>query len=281
MMQMYWPRGRAPSSWNAPTGRKTALGDALSKAGLTAPEKESSDLAGGDTLSDELERRWFPGVSRVEQAHSRRVVKSAATKASSLAALRVAMDRLDSRSGGEEQAIAALHSLYCPPWELALQQWMEAVAPAGRSYARPSRRGADRTDVALAGRKREGWTLHILLDTSGSMSSEFSRVLGAIASFCEGANVSEVHILQCDQEVTRDEFLAPEELSMFTIAGFGGSDMSPGLRCLAEDPEVEVAMVITDGCIDYPAEPMPYHVLWALTDEHETFSPPYGQILRT
>jgi predicted metal-dependent peptidase len=135
--------------------------------------------------------------------------------------------------------------------------------------------------VTLPGRKREGWTLHILLDTSGSMSSEFSRALGAIASFCEGANVSEVHILQCDQDVTRDEFLAPEELSMFTIAGFGGSDVSPGLRRLAEDPEVEVAMVITDGYIEYPVEPLPYHVLWALTDEHETFSPPYGQILRT
>jgi len=135
--------------------------------------------------------------------------------------------------------------------------------------------------VTLAGRKREGWTLHILLDTSGSMSSEFSRVLGAVASFCEGASVSEVRILQCDQEVMRDEFLAPEELSMFTIAGFRGSDMSPGLLRLAEDPEVEVAMVITEGYIEYPAEPMPYHVLWALTSEHETFSPPYGQILRT
>jgi hypothetical protein len=46
-------------------------------------------------------------------------------------------------------------------------------------------------------------------------------------------------------------------LSTFTIAGFGGNDMSPGLLRLAEDPEVEVAMVITDGCVDYPAEPVP------------------------
>src|SRR5260221_13579697 len=113
------------------------------------------------------------------------------------------------------------------------------------------------------------------------MSGEFSRGLGAIASLCEGANVREVHILQCDQDVTRDEFLAPEELSMFTIAGFGGSDMSPGLRGLAEDPEGDVAMVITDGCIDYPAEPMPYHVVWSLPAQHEAFSRPYGQILRT
>src|SRR3989442_11988745 len=106
---------------------------------------------------------------------------------------------------------------------------MESAMPADRSYARASRRGADRTDVALPGRKREGWTLHIVLDTSGSMSSEFPRILGAIASFCEGVNVEEVHILQCDVDVTRDELISPQALSSFTVAGFGGSDMSPGL----------------------------------------------------
>src|SRR5258708_26979634 len=65
MLQIYWPRGYVPSAWNAPVGRKTALGDALSKAGLTAPEQESSDLAGGDPLSDVPGRPWFPFVVRV------------------------------------------------------------------------------------------------------------------------------------------------------------------------------------------------------------------------
>jgi len=33
-------------------------------------------------------------------------------------------------AGGQENEVAALRGLYRPPWELALQRWLEAVAPA-------------------------------------------------------------------------------------------------------------------------------------------------------
>ena len=42
-----------------------------------------------------------------------------------------------------------------------------------------------------------------------------------------------VPILQCDIEVTRDEWLEPAQLTEFQVAGFGGSDMSPALNRLA------------------------------------------------
>src|SRR5262249_26163224 len=156
----------------------------------------------------------------------------------------------------------ALRSFYHPPWEAVLQQWLEAIAPGPRTYLRPSRRGADRTDVVLPGRKREGWTLHIVLDTSGSLGEELPRLLGWIAAFCEAVNVGTVHLLQCDVRVTVDEFVTPEELFHYRIAGYGGSDMSPALLRLGEDPEVEAALVLTDGYIDYPADPPPYRILW-------------------
>ena len=81
-----------------------------------------------------------------------------------------------------------------------------ALAGVGRrrataAYARPSRRGADRTDVVLPGRKREGWTLNIVLDTSGSMADEMPRALGAIADFCEAVGVDQVRLVQCDTAV--------------------------------------------------------------------------------
>ena len=99
----------------------------------------------------------------------------------------------------------------------------------GRPHLREgvAARGQRDDGVVLCGRLREGWTLHIVLDTSGSMVSMLPKVLGAIASFCEGAGVSEVHILQCDVEVTRDEWLEPAQLAEYNVAGFGGSDMSP------------------------------------------------------
>jgi predicted metal-dependent peptidase len=176
----------------------------------------------------------------------------------------------------------ALHALYHTPWEAALQKWMESVAPGDRTFARPSRRGADRDDVVLPGRNRVGWTLHIVLDTSGSMTGELPRALGAIASFCESVGVWQVRLLQCDTGVTADEYVELERLAEFEVRGLGGSDMSPALRLLADDPEVEAAVVLTDGEIDYPSEPMPYAVLWAVMTDREDvswFRPPYGQVL--
>jgi predicted metal-dependent peptidase len=184
-------------------------------------------------------------------------------------------------AGGQEGTVAALRGLYRPSWELGLQRWLESVAPSDRSYARPSRRGADRTDVVLPGRKREGWTLHLVLDTSGSMVDELPRALGAIADFCNAVGVEQVHLIQCDTAVGRDEILTPAEVASWQVSGFGGSDLTPALLRLAEDPEVSAAIVLTDGDIEYPQEPLPYRVLWVLPASRNAldFTPRYGKVL--
>ena len=64
----------------------------------------------------------------------------------------------------------------------------------------------------------------------------------------------------------------------YQIAGFGGSDMSPGMNRLAEDSEVSAVLVLTDGCIDFPAQEPPYRVLWGIFDS-ESFEPPYGDVV--
>ena len=53
----------------------------------------------------------------------------------------------------------------------------------------------------------------------------------------------------------------------------------PSLRMLAEDPDVEAVVVITDGAIDFPDEEMPYSVLWALTGHADNFEPGYGRVI--
>jgi hypothetical protein len=53
--------------------------------------------------------------------------------------------------GAVNQVVTALRGIYRTPWEVALQRWMESVAPGERTFARPSRRGADRADVVLPG----------------------------------------------------------------------------------------------------------------------------------
>jgi predicted metal-dependent peptidase len=234
-------------------------------------------------LDSALEREWFPDTTAPQQQARAREVEDQAARAAGLQAL------MDSMSGkgkgsdpaGQEDSVSALRGLYRPPWELALQRWMETAAPSDRSYARPSRRGADRRDVVLPGRKREGWALHIVLDTSGSMVSEVPRALGAIADFCEAVGVEQVHLIQCDTAVGRDEILAPAEVSRWQVTGYGGSDLTPAMLRLAENSEVEAAIVLTDGEIDYPKEPMPYNVLWVLPawKNPGEFTPRYGKVI--
>jgi len=48
---------------------------------------------------------------------------------------------------------------------------------------------------------------------------------------------------------------------------------------LAEDPEVDAVLVLTDGYISYPAEEPPYAVLWGLVDGYSSFTPPYGTVV--
>jgi predicted metal-dependent peptidase len=180
--------------------------------------------------------------------------------------------------GASRQMVSALRGLYRPPWELALQRWLESVAPGERTFVRPSRRGAERTDVVLPGRRREGWILNVVLDTSGSMTNELPRALGAIAEFCDAAGVDQVRLLQCDAAVTSDETITPVELAEREIAGYGGSDLSPAMLRLADDAHVRAAVVITDGDIAYPQAAMPYEVLWVMSAQ-SGFRPPYGRVV--
>lgn len=234
----------------------------------------------GDVLGEQTERELFPGDSADQEAHAK-AVKELSARALGLAA---AMGRLrglrGTDPGASSQVVSALRGLYRPPWELALQRWLESVAPGERTFVRPSRRGAERTDVVLPGRRREGWILNVVLDTSGSMTHEIPRALGAIAEFCDAAAVDQVRLLQCDAAVTADEMLSPLELAEREISGYGGSDLSPAMQRLADDPHVRAAVVITDGDIAYPQEAMPYEVLWVLPAHgNPAFRPPYGRVI--
>ncbi|ETR66156.1 MAG: hypothetical protein OMM_13170, partial [Candidatus Magnetoglobus multicellularis str. Araruama] len=93
-------------------------------------------------------------------------------------------------------------------------------------------------------------------------------------------NVDQVHILQCDIYITKDEFVDLDRLRNFTISGLGASDMSAAMIKFVKDPEVEAAIVITDGDIDYPDQPLPYSVLWMLSrSDYNNFKPEYGHII--
>jgi predicted metal-dependent peptidase len=272
---------------------KTAMQEELEKAGLLPPEPEderppedeSEDgVPCGDVLDEDEEASLEPELGPKERTDRRDRVRREAVRSVTLKELREQMDKATGQGQGADGGatrtlMEAVATAYQPPWQLALQHWLDAVSPGPRSYAKPSRRGADRTDLVLAGRKREGWALHVVLDTSGSMVSTLPQILGLLASFCEGAGVNQVRVMQCDVGVTADEWLDPAELASYRITGFGGSDMSPAMDELADDPEVTAVLVLTDGYISYPKDEPPYSVLWGLVDGYSGFRPVYGSVV--
>jgi predicted metal-dependent peptidase len=240
--------------------------------------RQAAPNSTGDTLDATREREMFPDDSG-DQTTRARAIRDLAAKGMALAKAMGALHGRGTETGSAHQNVRALRGVYGTPWQLALQTWLEGVAPGERTFTRASRRGAERTDIVAPGRKRYSWMLNVILDTSASMSDEVPFALGAIADFCEAAGVDEIRLIQCDTTVTADETLSPAELAEYEISGYGGSDLSPAIHALAEDPRVTAAVVITDGEISYPNDPAPYAVLWALPRASAGFNPPYGRIV--
>ena len=238
----------------------------------------------GDVLGKSLEKQLFPKEA-AEQAAAEAQIKALAERALSLAQAMGAMKGMRGVGvSGDTQTVNALRGLYRTPWEVAMQRWLESVAPGERTFTRPSRRaegGEACVDAVLPGRRREGWMLNIILDTSGSMSDAIPHALGAIAHFCDAVAVDQVRIVQCDTAVMADDCVDAAELGAFRISGYGGSDLTPAIKHLAHDPTVRATIIITDGDIDYARDEPPFRVLWVLPEgTGAMFNPPYGRVVR-
>jgi predicted metal-dependent peptidase len=232
----------------------------------------------GDVFDEAREREMFPDDVR-DQADRTKAMRELAQRGAGLAkAMRAARGR-GQGTGSEQRQVRALRGIYQPPWQVVLQRWMEGVAPAERSFNRASRRGAEREDVVLPGRQRSSMLLNVILDTSASMTDEIPHALGAIADFCEATGVDEIRVVQCDTDVTADAVLSPVELVDYEVKGYGGSDLTPALALFASDPRVTATVVITDGDIAYPQDPLPLAVLWVVPGDTTTFTPPYGRVV--
>ena len=105
-------------------------------------------------------------------------------------------------------------------------------------------------------------------------------MLGAVADFCDAVAVDEIRVVQCDTAVTSDEVLTPAELASYRVSGYGGSDLTPAMLALADDPRVTACLIVTDGDVAFPAGEMPYGVLWVLPAQGNAgFRPPYGHVV--
>jgi len=269
-----------PSKTAVFDGEDTTVGRVFGAGRTHAGSDRGEEAQAGDVLDGQREKEMFPNEVAA-QAEEADAIKEMASAGLALARAIGALKGLRGDDpGATSQVVTALRGLYRTPWEVVLQRWMESVAPGERTFVRASRRGADRSDLVLPGRRREGWMLNVIVDTSGSMAEEIPRALGAIADFCDSVAVDQIRLLQCDVIVTSDELLSPTELAQHAVTGYGGSDLTPAMELLAADPQVRAAAIVTDGDVQYPADPMPYAVLWLLPPGRSAaFHPGYGRVV--
>jgi predicted metal-dependent peptidase len=280
VLEMRRKAADSPSKTAVFDGEETTIGRLFGAAGKNqASGGGEVQPAAGDVLGEQREKEMFPD-DVADQAEKAAAIKDVASAGLALARAVGALRGLRGDDpGAASQVVTALRGIYRTPWEVVLQRWMESVAPGERTFARPSRRGADRSDLVLPGRRREGWMLNVIVDTSGSMAEEIPRALGAIADFCEAVAVDQIRLLQCDVAVTSDEQLSPTELAQYQVTGYGGSDLTPAMELLAADPQVRAVAIITDGDIQFPPDAMPYAVLWVVPPGSSAFNPSYGRVV--
>ena len=240
-----------------------------------------------DILDEETEKKLFPDEDESERRQTRNELEKVLHKS---LLQKIVLSSADERILGTDPGniqcddVEVIKSTYSPPWEMAMQRWFDGAAVSKRSWARPSRRGAWRTDVVLPSRSRDFLTLHIILDTSGSMARDIPGILGQISAFARNVGIGQVHVIQCDADVQQDEFIEVDQLERYQVTGYGGSDLSPAMMKLAEDPDVTSVLIITDGDIEYPPneDDIPYDVLWCIPEcwsWSKNFSAPYGKII--
>ena len=238
-----------------------------------------------ELLSEREESELFPEESELERHSKRERIREAKELSSTREAACRGMDVTPGGASGDGDAVVhALEGTWVVPWERALQKWLDDTEPPVRSWATASRRAGDRTDVVLPGRSNDSRILNIVVDTSGSMVDDLPAAFGMIQSFGKGSGVHAVRIIQCDAEVTGDDLVDIDDLASFEVKGFGGSDMSPGLLHLADDPTVEAAVVLTDGYIYFPKKKdVPFEVLWCVISFDGSvpsyFKPDYGNVV--
>lgn len=114
----------------------------------------------------------------------------------------------------------------------------------GKTITKPNRKQIQ----GIKGKKKYKQKINAILDSSGSMQGHFDKTL----SFIFQSDIS-INLIQVDAEVQDViEIKNKNELNKMDIKGLGGTIISPGLRLIANDSNLNKynTVILTDGMTD-------------------------------
>src|SRR5262245_42020752 len=110
--------------------------------------RQADSASMGDVLDARRERELFPDDSG-DLAQRARAIADLAIRSTGLARAMGVMRGRGTEAGSSHQKVRATRGIYRTPWQVALQVWLEGVAPGERTFTRASRRGGDGSDVVM------------------------------------------------------------------------------------------------------------------------------------
>jgi len=110
-----------------------------------------------------------------------------------------------------------------------------------------------RSIPGIKGKRKEGFGLNVILDTSGSMTGYHQRAL----SYIFQSNIT-INLILCDAEVQEQygrSYLTIQSKSEFkkvNLSGFGGTTLQPGIDLINNTKELRGlnTLILTDGATD-------------------------------
>jgi len=168
-------------------------------------------------------------------------------------------------------------------WDEILRRFIETHYESKVDWASPNRRYLHRGIILPGmGRKRVLAEIALAVDTSGSISEkELLQACTEVRAILEDCYESHVQLplIWFDAAYYLDFIGIDDE---FIPKGGGGTDFSVVMQCFKEeDLDQSGLVVITDGyCESYGEEPS-VPVLWIVFGDYaDSFSPPYGEVVK-
>jgi len=186
--------------------------------------------------------------------------------------------------GGMEEIVGRILEVPRFDWKTALQQFITRVLPADYTYISPSKKSIA-TQVYLPTLKREGIEGCIVMDTSGSISSdELAQFKGQIERMVNTFENVNFLVIECDadiQQVYRLDRAGLERFWRLAVKGRGGTDFRPPIEYLEQRGKRSFLVYFTDGYGTFPEKKPSFPVMWVLTkDSIDPRQIPFGRVTK-
>jgi len=237
---------------------------------------------GGDGEEDETDKQ-NQNIASTEEKDWEDIVRRAKTIAE--------QDSSNNRGYEPGEALEVVHADEpgTVDYRRYIKQKMSGAIPSDYTYQRPNKRGrVNNVYLPSISRKNEKITVSILLDTSGSISTNnLERFTAEIVKLVETFDQVELTIIQHDADVQKvDEYVNPRSVDVDTIevAGRGGTDHHTPIDELIErDTGPDLIIAYTDAESSIP-ETIPFSVpfIWVLNLESSKKAEdlPFGVVSR-